>query len=147
MEVDGGPAAAVGQDLDVAPAQAPDAGAKGLANGLLGGKAPGEALRTAAAVRLFTRRVDAVEEALAPALQRPADARNVSRVHPGMRPAGVLARPRSLLWQHLSQLLSLWPLYRKLSIRGGCAPETCIRRHDHQDDQARRSRGQAGSRD
>src|SRR5579875_826815 len=68
IEIDGGPAAAVGQDFDVAPAQPPDAGPQGLAHGLLGGEAACQTLGAPAAIGLLSGRINAVEEALAPAL-------------------------------------------------------------------------------
>jgi hypothetical protein len=67
-------AAAVGEHLDVAPADAADAGAERLHGGLLGGEA-GRQLRDAAATEGdLRRRVDAGEEPLRMALEDARDA-------------------------------------------------------------------------
>jgi len=83
-EFEGGRAALVGHHLDIVPAAAGgEAGAEGLEGCFLGGEAGGEAqiaVGGGEAVIKLAVCEEAVEEALAPALARAADARNFDNV-------------------------------------------------------------------
>ncbi len=67
-------AAAVGEDFDVFPADAADAGSEGFHDGFFGGEADGQFGDAAAAVGEFVGGVDAVEEAFAVATDDVGDA-------------------------------------------------------------------------
>ena len=89
-----GGAGGVGQDLDVAPVDTPDAGAERLRYRLLGGEPAGQLRAAASAVGLLGVGVDTVQKALAEAFGGADDALDLDDVDPqGAAGAAVQKRP------------------------------------------------------
>ena len=77
-------ACVVRQDLDLPPAHAPDAEPEHLADRLLGGPSPGDALHPPPAVALFALGEDARAESVREALQYRDDPVDIDEVHPDL---------------------------------------------------------------
>ena len=80
VEEEEGLAASVGQDFDLPPGDAADAGAEGLHRRLLGGEAGGELVRAVAGDEELRWGEDAGTEAVAVALEEPVDAADFDEI-------------------------------------------------------------------